>query len=115
MNTIRLICRVWLLLVPVLVFSREALAQYRDYPGWGMGPGMMGWGMGGWYGPLFMVLFWVSIIVLIAFLIRWILSSDRSGRLVKTKEDSALDILKRRYARGEIDKQEYEAKKKDLS
>ena len=37
--------------------------------------------------------------------------SDRSFH----KEDSPIDILKKRYARGEIDKEEYEAKKKDLT
>ncbi len=47
--------RIMILLVSVFMFSRNALAQYRDYYGWGMGPGMMGWGGVGWFGPLFSV------------------------------------------------------------
>ena len=70
---------------------------------------------GGWFGPLFMIIFWVLIIVLIVLLIRSLLSSNRSRSAGPNLEDSALEILKKRYARGEIDKEEFEAKKKDLS
>ena len=107
--------RILILLVSVFMFSRNALAQYRDYYGWGMGPGMMGWGGVGWFGPLFMVLFWVLIIVLIVLLIRWLLSSNHLKTTGAAQADSALEILRQRYARGEIDKEEFDAKKKDLS
>jgi putative membrane protein len=79
--------------------------------GWGHGPGMMGWGMMGWIGPIMMLVFWAAVVVAVIFLVRWITAST-SGRA--EAEDTALDILKKRYARGEIDKEEFEAKKKDL-
>ncbi|MFZ1910646.1 MAG: SHOCT domain-containing protein [Burkholderiales bacterium] len=82
----------------------------------GYGPGMMGgygWG-GGWgFGAIGMVLWWILIVLGIVLLARWLLSgSPRRGEQGSTGR--ALDILKERYARGEIDKQEYEEKKRDL-
>jgi putative membrane protein len=116
MRTAKKICKYLVLSISFFLFQREALAQYRDYYGRGMGPGMMGWGGGvGWLGPIFMVLFWGLIVVLIVLLIRWLLSSTHAKTSSVPQEDSALEILKKRYARGEINKEEFEAKKKDLS
>jgi len=90
--------------------TRDALAQWRGYE-WGHGPGMMGgYGMG-WFGAIIMFAFWIAVIVGIVFLIRWLVVSARGGG---GAGESALEILKRRYARGEIDKKEFEQKKKDL-
>ncbi|NIS60224.1 MAG: SHOCT domain-containing protein [Proteobacteria bacterium] len=77
---------------------------------------MMGWGYGmGWLWHIIMIAFWIAVIVGIVFLIRWLVISPGTGGRAARSEDSALEILKRRYARGEIDKQEYEEKKKDLA
>ncbi len=77
---------------------------WRDY---GMGPGMMwGWGMG-W---ILMIIFWGLVVVGLIFLIRWLVGMSKTVK----PEESALDILKKRYARGEINKEEFEQKKKDL-
>ena len=86
------------------------LAHWGD--GWGHGPGMMRWGMMGWIGPIMMLVFWAVVIVALIFLVRWIAASTQSRGKA---EESALEILKKRYARGEIDKEEFEAKKKDLT
>ena len=75
---------------------------------------MMGWGSTGWFAPLGMILFWVLIILVIVLLIRGIRTSKRSGREAGPAAESALDILKKRYARGEINKEEYLEKKKDV-
>jgi putative membrane protein len=97
-----------------LTFLREMVAQAPGYE-WGHGPGMMGWGYGaGWFGSVLMITFWIALIVGIIFLIRWLVVSTRGRAGGARSEDSALEILKRRYARGEIDKEEFEEKKRDL-
>ncbi|HUU40383.1 MAG TPA: SHOCT domain-containing protein [Desulfatiglandales bacterium] len=101
-------------LAVLCLLERSAFAQWRGYE-WGHGPGMMHWGYGmGWVGTVIMAAFWIAVILGIIFLIRWLTISIRAGSHGSTAEDSALEILKKRYARGEIDKQEFDEKKKDL-
>ena len=98
-------------LCPVILPLSPAFAQ--RYDGWH--PGMMdGWGMG-WFGGIFMIVFWILIIVGLVFLIKWLVQSSRDSSGGSGKPTSrALHILEERYARGEIDKQEFQDKKKDL-
>lgn len=60
-------------------------------------------------GVVHMLLFWVFIIMAIFVMMRWL--SERSGR---GAEKTALDMLRERYARGEIDSEEFARKKRDL-
>jgi putative membrane protein len=82
------------------------------------GGGMMGWGgyghgMGN-FGGLFMLLFWGLIIVGLALLAMLLWNHVRpvGGSGVG---DVPLDILKRRYAKGEITKEEYDRIRQDLA
>ena len=76
---------------------------------WGMmGPWMMGGYGGMWLMPILMVVFWGLIIWGIVALVRFGVSNSCKHN------ETAIEILKTRYAHGEISKQEYEEKKKDL-
>ena len=96
-------------------------------PGW-MGPGMMWgygnaaangvdgwrWGLGmalGWIG---MVAFWAVIVVGAIVLVRWLGSGMRSTEGPSAR-DEPLEILRRRYAAGEIDDATYERMKRELA
>jgi len=67
----------------------------------------MGWlGWGGW---IIMLLWWALVIAGIVLFARWLISLSGS------RHKSALDVLKERYAKGEIEKKEFEEKKKDIA
>jgi putative membrane protein len=100
----------------ILLPIGRACAQSRGYNDWhGRMMDHWGWGMG-WFGGIFMIVFWILILIGLVFVIKWLVQSTRGAApSSRTESSRALDILKERYARGEIDKQEFEEKKRDLS
>ncbi len=76
---------------------------------------MWGWGQGGyapwmgWLGPVFMLVFLALAVAGIVALVRYAAGRDRSAGT-----ESALELLKKRYARGEISKEEFEEKRNIL-
>lgn len=90
-----------------------AWAQASDADRYAYGPGMMWWG-GGWammFGPLFMILFFV---VLVAAVTRWQWGPGAVPPHHAPPGRTPLDILKERFARGEIDKNEFEERRRVL-
>ena len=71
----------------------------------GYGYGILGYGM-----FIFGFIFWILILVGLVLLIKYLWEGGGGKR----EEESALEVLKKRYARGEISKEEFEEKKKDL-
>ena len=109
---------IWTLSISILsyvILITPALAQAGRTSDWHMGRWMMGgWGMG-WLGMIFMVLFWGLIIAGVVSLIRWLIQSTGSTRNNSDNiRPKAIDILKERYARGEIDRNEFESMKRDI-
>ncbi len=90
-----------------IVSPDAALAQPGPYDGpWGMHYMWGTWGIGM---ALVMLLFWVLVIAALVYGVRWLATQGRSG-----EPERALDIAKRRYARGEITREQFEALKRDL-
>ncbi|MBU4597662.1 MAG: SHOCT domain-containing protein [Proteobacteria bacterium] len=101
------------LLVAVVImlgFTTTSWAQQEGGRSDYWGPHMM-WG-GGWMGGTFMIIFWILVIVVIYFGIRWAIKSGDSHGFKQA--ESALDVLKRRYASGEIDREQYLSMKQDV-
>jgi len=100
--------KLWLFLSLVFGTPAVLLAQERMYEWhWKMHPiWWWGWGIGM---MAMMFLFWVIFIVGLIVGIRWLLGKGRE-RL----PDSALETLRQRYARGEINREEFETRRKDL-
>lgn len=69
-----------------------------------------GWG----FGMIVMAVFWLLFAAALVWIVRVVW--DRTGtRPPGPRSDTPLEILQRRYARGEMDRAEFEEKKKDLS
>jgi putative membrane protein len=76
---------------------------------------MMNYGWGGWLvGGLVMLLFWGGLIALVVFTIRAFAGANQNKTTKASSGETALDILKRRYAQGEIDQAKYEAMRRDI-
>ena len=99
-----------LVLIPVAALA-DAEGEYH-------GPGMMWDGSWtGWLlmGPVTMLLFFGAIVALIVVLVRWLGGQGAAaGSRWPEAEKTALDILRERFARGEIDKSEFEERKRLL-
>jgi len=87
-----------------------AFAQPGSGP-WDHTMPMMGWG-GWWMGPVMMIL--VITLVVLAIIGLWRLLSGGGSSRSAPASDRALDLLRERFARGEIDDVEYQSRKKAL-
>lgn len=107
---------------PIGVHGREGIAASgaregnarRDAEEAAMMDGWGGYG-GGWmgFGFFFMAAFWVLVALGIVALLRWL--SAPSGGQAGERGKTPLEIVQERYARGDIGREEYEQKKRDLS
>jgi len=89
----------------VLPVLQERVAEWH----WEMHPMWWMWGAGGLVMMLVMLVFWGVVLAGVVLAIRWL-----AGQGERSRSDRALDVLRERYARGEIDKDEFEVKQRDL-
>ena len=92
-----------------------ALAQSQSDRG-----GCMGYFMDGGYGHMFfggilMLFFWAGLIALIALAVKWVASGQGGSGIAPASGSTPRQILEERFARGEIDKDEFESRKKALA
>lgn len=116
---LRSILSVGLVVVLALVLLPALVMIFMMGGGMIVGGMMGGWnstlGNSGnwWWGGLVMLVMLVLLIGGIAAVIAWTLR--RGGQAFRPDNDEALSILKQRYARGEIDKEQYEQIRRDLT
>ncbi len=92
------------------LFAFPALVSAQPYND-GYGPHM--WGGSGWFmGPVMMIFFLVVAAFIVMLVFRWLGGTSHDGRHRRTH---ALDILRERYARGEIDGAEFDERRRKLS
>ena len=97
-------------LLPVAALANGAGEEGARFYG---GHGMMG-GWGGWFiGPIMMILFLAAFVALIVFAVRWASGPGQAGPSSPSQR-TPLDILKDRFARGEIDAEEFESRRRVL-
>lgn len=111
---------IWIVIAVLIGLGLLAGGFLLSRSGWSMfgyGPGMMdgnfGFGMmnGFGFGGILSILFWIVIIALAV----WLISSLVSRTNSQPPAELPLDILKKRYARGEISKTEFDEMRRDLN
>lgn len=92
--------------LPAMAQSPADRPEYWHYGGeWGVGHIA--------FGGLMMLLFWGAIIALIVLVVRWLGGSSPGGG--QPPRNRALDLLEERFAQGEIDREEFEERRRLLS
>jgi len=100
------------IILAIIIIVPTIIGAVTGWQGYGYGYGMMGPGMMEGFGAMgLMGVFWIVVLGLII----WAVVAAARGAGQAGGSESSLEILKKRYARGEINKAEYEEKKKDLA
>ncbi len=103
------------LAAPIGVAAGPVLADTAD----GVIAHPMMWGAWGWagmiFGPLMMIAVVAAVVAVAVLLVRWMGGAPAAGPGPATPGKTPLDILNERFAEGEIDKQDFEERRRLLS
>ena len=94
----------FLILAPLSFFSCAQGPYNGSMGNWGH---MMGYGYGGGF-------MWLILLIVIGILIYFVLQASKSKGFTDSTTETPLDILKKRYAKGEITKEEFDRMKADI-
>ncbi len=100
-------------LLAMLGASSAAWAQQQSGPYYG--PHMWSGGLMMIVGPLMMIVFIAAVVAVVVLMVRWLGGPGHGTAAYSPPGRTSLDILKERYARGEIDKEEFEERRRVLS
>ncbi len=97
-----------LLTAPALAEAQTSTrsTDWMSHSSWGWGHML--------FGSFMMIIFWGALIIVAILLAKWLWRGSHDTRHAAPSAHPALEILKERYARGEIDKQEFDERRKDL-
>ncbi len=109
-----MMARTWLVLLPAVILSRRALAQPFPEHGHFFGGDGFGFGAMMLLGPLSAALFLAVVVAIIVLLVRWLGDGRGYAGGPPPRARSPLDILGERFARGEIDKDEFGERRRAL-
>ncbi len=106
----RLINALVIAVLATALMTVPSVAQtYGDHPHMGA------WGWGGTiFGPIMDIVFIAVVLIAVVLLVRWLGRSGHGGALHSPPGKTPLDILKERFAKGEIDKEEFEEQRRVL-
>lgn len=103
----------WLAAPLYFTASGMAIAQQSRSPFYG--PHMWNGGWHGWFfGPIMMIVFIAVAVAVVVLLVRWLGGPGQGNTSHGGPGRTPLDILKERFARGEIDKEEFEERRRVL-
>jgi len=92
-------------LFPAIITGCAKEYPYGSGPGWGH---MRYYGYGGWF-------MWILFLIVIGILLYFVVQTAKAKGGAGVSEETPLDILKKRYARGELTKEDFDRMKRELS
>ncbi len=99
-------------LLAMLGASSASWAQQQGGPYYG--PHMWNGGLWMFVGPLMMIVFIAAVVAVVVLMVRWLGGPGRGTAPHPPPGRTPLDILKERFARGEIDREEFEERQRVL-
>lgn len=95
------------LLAPVSAWAQQGSGYYRGH--------MWDGGWHAWlFGPMMMILFIGLVVVAVIIVVRWLGDEGRGSATKRSADKTPIEILEERFARGEIDKDEFEERRRAL-